>query len=192
MDWRKEGRKDWKKERWKEAKKGRKRKEGKDREKKSTESWKKWQKIGKNIYTQLIWKYFSFYFFSICRLEKNWIEILCFLLLNVSFYYSVCYIIALSTTSFTFLKKKPDSFPSPEILISPPFQTFMDVYVCFLWGLVWCTGRILFLSACLPFSSLCFCFFFLCHCHIRLLPYELSFPLTPLSTSSCKEGERLF
>lgn len=69
-------------------------------------------------------------------------------------------------------------------------SNFMDRYVCFFWGLVWCMARILLLSPCLSFSSLCFVF--LCRCYILLLPYELSFPLTPLSTSSCKESECLF
>lgn len=61
--------------------------------------------------------------------------------------------------------------------------------VCFLWLLVWCSGRIFFLP---PWLS-----FFLpplsCSvCHTLSLPYELSFPLTSLSTSSCKESECLF
>lgn len=53
------------------------------------------------------------------------------------------------------LSWKTGSFPVPEIFISPSlFHTCTDVYVCFLWGLVWCRGRILFL---LPWFV---CFFF--------------------------------
>ncbi len=71
-----------------------------------------------------------------------------------------------------------------------PFQTLTDVCVCFLWVLVMCRGRCcVFLSAVLSFTPPP-PFVFLCH--TLSLPHALSFPLTPLSTSSCKESKCLF
>lgn len=91
------------------------------------------------------------------------------------------------------LSWKTGSFPVPEIFISPSlFHTCTDVYVCFLWGLVWCRGRILFL---LPWFWWVFFpppFVFPSLCHTVLLPYELSFPLTSLSTSLAKEANVYF
>lgn len=98
---------------------------------------------------------------------------------------------------------KSGSFPPAEIFIFPLCLHFklsnMCVFVSFEYQFGAEDFVSAFLSFFLPFHLSCILsftlsppFVFLHLCHTLLLPHALSFPLSPLSTSSCKRANVYF